>query len=231
MENLERYREEGRFAPKPGVDASEEEIHRATLDTFSGSNERLMTMVRLTVKMASAVGSMNWSLVRFDAPVLATSDHPVAVWPPSAAGRPAQVTLVQEVGVCNVLEIRFPVSPTAAILMTWRDPADAPELLHGKTHHADSLNAFTIAQAEKQWFYQAGANRPPQRSGTWLPLAPELLPRYSIYEAAYCQRRQRILADLQGRVGERMEQSLEAVIHHVPHEGEAVPRTTGESDT
>lgn len=120
----------------------------------------------------------------------------------------------------NVLEIRFPVSPGAAILMTWRERPDDHEPLDGKTHHAENLNAFTIAQAVKQWFYKLGARRPRQRSGNWLPLAPELLPGYSIYEAAHCQRRQRILADLQGRVGEQIEQSLEAVIHHIPFAGE-----------
>ena len=138
----------------------------------------------MTAKMASALGSMNWSLIRFGSPALATSDHPVAVWPPSAAGRPAQVTLVQEIGVGNVLEIRFPVSPGAAILMTWRERPDDHEPLDGKTHHAENLNAFTIAQAVKQWFYKLGARRPRQPSGIWLPLAPELLPGYSIYEAA-----------------------------------------------
>jgi len=96
--------------------------------------------------------------------------------------------------------------------------------------HAENLNAFTIAEAEKQWFYLSEARRPRQRSGTWPPLAPELLPGYSIHEAAYCQRRQRILPDLQGRAGERIEESLEAVIHHILHEREVdhpPPANTG----
>ncbi len=223
VENLARYRAEGRFAPKPGIGAAEEEIHRATLERATGSTDRLIAMLRLTAKMASALGSMNWSLLGFDSPVLATSDHPVAAWPPSATGRPAQVALVQQIGVGNVLEFRYPVSPTAAVLMTWRDRADGDRSLVGKTHHAENLNAFTIVQAEMQWFYKAGARRPRQRSGDWLPLAPELIPGYSIYEAAYCQRRQRILADLNSRVGERIEESLEARIHHIPHARESKP--------
>jgi hypothetical protein len=85
------------------------------------------------------------------------------------------------------------------------------------SRHADNLNVFTIAEAEKQWFYLPGARRPRQRSGSWMPLAPELLPGgYSIREAAYCQRRQDIIADLNGRLGEAMEQSLRAEIRHIP---------------
>ena len=216
VQNLARYREEGGFIPEPGVDATEEQIHRATLEEITGSTYRLTSMLRLTAKMASCFGSMNWSLIRFDSPVIATSDHPVVVWPASEAGRSVQPTVAQEVGIGNIFELRLPVSPRAAILMTWRDRPDPADPIAGRTHHAENLNAFTIAEAEKQWFYRPGARRPRQRESRWMPLAPELVTGYSIVEADHCQRRRDVLADMQGRVGEIIEESLRAEIRHIP---------------
>lgn len=58
-------------------------------------------------------------------------------------------------GLINLLEVRAPVSPTAAILLTWLDQADdVDEPVQGGRREARNINAFTIAQAEKQWFQQ-----------------------------------------------------------------------------
>jgi Protein of unknown function (DUF4238) len=161
--------------------------------------------------------------VRFDSPVLATCDHPVVVWPASDAGRPVQPTVAAKIGIGNLFEVRFPIGPQAAILMTWQDRRDPREPVRGKTHHADNLNAFTIVEAERQWFYRPGSRRPRKRAGAWMPLAPELLPGYSIPEAAYCRRRREIVGELQGRLGEAIDKSLRAEIRHIPHENEAEP--------
>lgn len=224
-EHMARYREEGRFIPDPEIEASEEEIYRATLEHVRGSTHRLVEMLRLTAKIASCFGSMTWSLVRFESPALATCDHPVVVWPASDAGRPVQPTVATNIGIGNIFEVRFPISPWAAILMTWQDRRDPREPIPGRTHHADNLNAFTIVEAEKQWFYRPGARQPRKRAGTWMPLAPELLPGYSIREAAYCNRRREIVGELQGRLGEAIDQSLRAEIRHIPHEDETGPPT------
>jgi hypothetical protein len=64
-------------------------------------------------------------------------------------------------GVLEALEIRVPVSPHHAILMTWRDEADDQDCrVRGTRDHAANLNAFTIAHAERQWFRQPGAPTP-----------------------------------------------------------------------
>jgi hypothetical protein len=159
---------------------------------------------------------MSWSLVEFGSPVVATADHPVVVWPPSDQGRPAEPVVASKVGIGNLLEVRFPVGPTTTVLMTWRDQPDPPNPISGKTHHAENLNAFTIAEAEKQWFHKPGTRRPRQRSGNWMPLSLELIPGYSIREAAYSDRRQRIIAALNDRLGEAIEKSLRAEIRHIP---------------
>ncbi len=220
VDNLGRFREEGRFKPRPGTQATEEEIHRAALEHVQGSTERLMTMLRLTSRIASAFGSMHWSLIRFSSPALATSDHPVVVWPPADRGRSAEPASPGEIGIGNLFEVRLPTSPSTAVLMTWRDVPDDSSPLRGRTHHAENLNAFTIAEAEKAWFFGSGARRPRCRSGNWMPVAPELVSGYSIHEAAFSQRRRDILTDLQGRIGEEIEAALEARIRHIPHAGE-----------
>lgn len=99
--------------------------------------------------------------------------------------------------------------------MVWRDLPDPPAPVPAKSHHADNLNAFTLVEAEKQWFYHPGSRRPRERSAAWLPLATELLPGYSLFEAAHCHRRQEIVAALNGRLGEAMDQSLRAEIRHL----------------
>jgi hypothetical protein len=220
VENLTKYRQEGRFAPEPGQDASEEEIFRANLEHFQkGSTESMMTMLRLAAKIGSCIGSMNWTLLQFGPPVLAASDHPVVVWPATEAGRKAEPTEAGKIGVANLLEVRFPISPSSAIVMCWRDRPDTREPIAGHRLQADNLNAFTIAEAEEQWFYQPGARRPRKRSGHWLPLAPELAPGYSVLAAARSQVRQRVYADLQARLGDTNTPfSRLAQIHYQPHD-------------
>jgi hypothetical protein len=82
-------------------------------------------------------------------------------------------------GVLEALEIRVPVSPHHAILMTWRDEADDQDCrVRGTRDHAANLNAFTIAHAERQWFRQPGAPTP-TASGRLLPLSTQFLRRRS----------------------------------------------------
>lgn len=47
------------------------------------NNERLTQMLHPVENIASVLGSMQWSLLTFDGPVLATADEPVTVWPRS----------------------------------------------------------------------------------------------------------------------------------------------------
>ena len=76
-----------------------------------------------------------------------------------------------DTGVLETLEIRVPVSPRQAILMTWRDDADDADcVVRGRRDHTANLNAFTVAQAERQWFHQPGASTP-IASGRLLPFA------------------------------------------------------------
>lgn len=53
----------------------------ATQQHLFSDTYRLTKMLDLGIRVASILGCMHWSLVDFSAPLLATSDHPVDVWP------------------------------------------------------------------------------------------------------------------------------------------------------
>jgi hypothetical protein len=51
-------------------------------------------------------------------------------------------------GLLNTIEIRLPLSPRHALLMTWSDkPDDVDAIVEGNKDHARRFNAFTIAAA------------------------------------------------------------------------------------
>ncbi len=90
---------------------------------YLGSTANLMTVLTRTAKMAALARHMRWQVLRFDAPVLAYSDHPVVVWPMNLA-RSGPFSR-QHLAPLDAVEIRVPIAPTAAILMTWVDRSDA----------------------------------------------------------------------------------------------------------
>jgi hypothetical protein len=138
------------------------------------STTRLLAMLSGGTQMTALVGTMHWSLLEFRSSVVATSDHPMVIW---RQGVRAQRPTVRPFDVDDIAcsEIRVPVSPRHAILMTWCDePDDEAPRINCARHHAAALNAFTIAQAERQWFHRPG-REPPRASGSLLPLAPQLL--------------------------------------------------------
>lgn len=77
-------------------------------------------MLSLGTKVTVILASMHWTLLEFSRPWLVTSDHPVVMWPLSERARTPQPTSM-DAGVLETLEVRVPVSPHQAILMTWKD--------------------------------------------------------------------------------------------------------------
>jgi Protein of unknown function (DUF4238) len=150
---------------------------------------------------ASAIfASMHWTMVEFSSPLLATSDHPVYLWP-GFAGRSPDRSDVTQIGVLECSEIRMPLSPTQALLMTWSDrPDEEAPRVRGTRDHASNLNSFTVQSAERQWFYRPGAAKP-RTAGTLRPLALELVPGYGTSVAATSTRRERVSAIANAKVG------------------------------
>jgi hypothetical protein len=125
-------------------------------------------------QMSALVGTMHWSLLEFRSPVVATSDDPMVIWRRGVRSqRPTARPFDLDDIACS--EIRVPVSPRHAILMTWCDEPDdeAPRFKCARQVSA-VLNAFTIAQADRQWFHRPGWE-PPRATGSLLPLAPQAL--------------------------------------------------------
>lgn len=83
-------------------------------------------------------------------------------------------------GMLKTVEVRLPLSPQLSLLMTWLPEPDAEKPVAGARHHPRNLNAFTVAEAEQQWFY-APDTRPPLGTGTFLPISTDL---YVGYDAA-----------------------------------------------
>jgi hypothetical protein len=89
---------------------------------FLSDTHRLVQMLSTGRTLATALGSMHWTLVEFGAPLVATSDHPVVLWPDLDSRMPEASSI--KVGVLQCGEIRLPLSPTRAVLMTWSDKPD-----------------------------------------------------------------------------------------------------------
>jgi hypothetical protein len=132
------------------------DVHAArqkAIDGYLDPTQSFLTMLRYSVKVASILGLMRWQILRFPGPELAYSDHPVVLWPSKlSSSRPFQR---QGLGPVETLEIRVPIAPDAAILMNWIDLDDEVGVQMSPPA-AGELNAFTVAQAERDWMHQIG---------------------------------------------------------------------------
>jgi hypothetical protein len=165
------------------VDALEEQNALLLSDSH-----RLVSMFTTALTAATVLGSMHWTLVEFARPLLATSDHPVVLWPGIDSSGPRAVE-VAEVGIMQCLEIRLALSPRHGVLMTWADhPDDEEAHVDGRRDHAANFNAFVVANADRQWFHLPG-RAPPRASGYLLPLSVQLVRGYGPGQAAASQRR------------------------------------------
>jgi uncharacterized protein DUF4238 len=163
-------------------------LHQAERHLLSDTY-RMTKMLDLGLRLTSLFGSMHWFLLQFATPLVVTSDHPVVVWPLDVRGRPPRPT---NDGPLNALEVRVPISPTRAVLMTWLNVNDAPGARFRCTRdQARNLNAFTVANADREWFHLPGTT-PPIGAGSLLPLSPALINGYGTYAVQVSQRRAQV---------------------------------------
>lgn len=157
------------------------------VEMYRQPTQMLMTMATVSLKVAGVLGSMRWQLLRFDAPVVAYSDQPVVVWPLSIDGfeiAPTEPTF----GPLEALEVRVPLSPHLALLMTWVDKPDGQEQVAADEMYAAETNAMVIAQADKQWMHRVGGE-PPVADGPLRPLSSVFEDRYTADTAGHSRRR------------------------------------------
>jgi len=152
---------------------------RRVTDAYLHSTQQLTTMLTTATKMASVIGSMRWQLLQFDGPVLAFSDHPVVVWPWDAWTILVPFAAPQ-LGPLGSFEVRAPLAPDLAVLMTWVDEPDRAGRVRAREEAAEEINAFVVAQADRQWMHRIGA-KPPIGQGPFKPLA-------RIFETGYSRR-------------------------------------------
>jgi hypothetical protein len=127
---------------------------RQVIDVHLDSTYRLMTMLTYAIKVAGILSLMRWQVLRFDGPLLAYSDHPVVLWPMNVERtRPFSR---QGLGPLTMLEVRVPIAPDAAVLMSWIDRSDEAGVPMRRRAAAE-LNAFTISQAQGEWMHRPGA--------------------------------------------------------------------------
>jgi hypothetical protein len=194
LEGTHRFLEE--YPDPPEVPPEELQREREKL---LGDTTRLIHMLSMAPTMATVLVSMHWTLLEFGADVIATSDHPLVTWPGLSARGPEASPF--SVGVLECGEIRFPLSPRRALLMTWTDtPDDERTRVRSMRHHARNLNAFTVSNADRQWFHVPDTS-PPVGSGSFLPLSSELLHGYTREAAAKSQRRAATSAEVHAKIG------------------------------
>lgn len=107
-------------------------------------------------------------------------------------------------GVHESLEVKWPVSPSLALVGCWSDLPDIVEPLPGTPQLASSLNSFVIAAAEEQWIHRPGAEPPYEASDKNIePWSPGLVEGYSQQYAVTSQRRRAAAQFVQPMLGTR----------------------------
>lgn len=163
-------------------DAADKYLEVATTDTY-----RVTKMLKITRSVATVLCSMHWTLVVFAKARLATSDHPVVVWP-LRRGHVRPRANDASAGVIETLEIFAPVAPDALLLMTWLGAEDGAEPVFGEGRHAGTASGFVAANADMQWFHEPRVD-PWVATGRRAPLSERLVDRYSPERARRSRRR------------------------------------------
>jgi hypothetical protein len=107
-----------------------------------------MSMVGID-KLTSGFSRMTWKLIRFPAPCLFTSDHPVLYW-----REPDPMYPFEGIGPITSREIRVPLSPSRELILVYPHGVDAPD---DAEHDGDRLVARCLNRdvlawpANKQW--------------------------------------------------------------------------------
>jgi hypothetical protein len=201
--SLEELRRKG--VPALGIAGGSSDAERFVDELrgdLSEDTETLKRMLSQGPKGACVLGSMHWSLVRFDRPLIATSDHPVVVWPRHCRSMRAASTGLRQ-GILETLEVRVPVSPRLVLLMTWLWDEDSPSILRGRKHHAPNVNTLTVANADRQWFHLPETS-PPLLDVSFLPISRDLLPAYRADHAAHFPRREETRALAEPTIGQEL---------------------------
>jgi hypothetical protein len=183
---------------------------------FRSSRFRVEYLLDLVPKQASLLASMHWTLLEFPEPLLATSDQPVSVVPFLDEGATIDVAAAPQTGFLDAEEIRFPISPQRALLLTWIEGFDEEAVVSAEDHVATELNRAVIAQADREWFHHPARRATrlnPMDLGDRLcrPVARLLDPRYGTPYARNSPRRRQTKRLIEEMIEEDVSEAVEWV--------------------
>lgn len=171
-----------RVASVSRTNPAAERAHREAATVLRSDKERGLLALEYTTSIGALLASMHWSLVHFDGPVLALSDQPVSIIPCGVEDRSIALRVVPSSGLVDTLEIRVPVAPDRALILTWQEGPESAIEHFGTYAHLTSLNASTIAQADAQWFRHPHGTavrlRPPMLEPVMDPISATILAGY-----------------------------------------------------
>lgn len=172
------------------------EAINAFLAHVTSDGFRADTMIRNLRQAVSLLGSMHWALLEFDERLLATSDQPLSIAPIVRPGESGNVGAFLDRPLLECEEIRFPVGPRHALLLTWHDGLADGTVIRADDGIAAQLNRAVVGQADEQWFYH-----PDRRPTTLIPrnlgdascsaIGRTLIPGYGWHAAIASDRRAR----------------------------------------
>ena len=169
------------------------EVENAAVREFMGDQLRVEILLKQVPRVASMLMSMQWSLVEFEKPIIASCDQPVIFVPRLPSWQKLPIQAMPRTGFMEIAEVRFPIDPRRVLLLTWSPQPDLAAPIRGEFRHATDVNRSTRAQADRQWFHRPGP-RPPLLTPPMLdlscePISYELVPGYSFDVAASSRRR------------------------------------------
>lgn len=176
-------------------------------DRALGETAWLTDMMVIANRLITAFGSMKWDLIEFSEPLLVISDHPVAAWPLDSDHRRPDPTPTG-LGVLNFREVRVPLSPTVALLMTWQDEMFGEQVFEGSVELAANLNAFTIANADRQWMHLPGG-RVPTHDGYHDPISSKLFDGFGVAEVEASDIRREVKKIVERKLGQDIHETVD----------------------
>jgi hypothetical protein len=192
------------------AEASDSDLKAKIKDRLSSDQQRLEQMMSVINKAASVIGSMHWTLLWLPRGGFITGDHPLVIWPLHRTSSIPRGNREAD-GLLPTLEMRIPLRSDLCLLMTWMDAADPKVALKASSHIVKNINAWTKANAERQWFHHPRA-QPRIGRGVQLPISPEIISGYSAALARSSPRRQKASENVQPMLGKEIDEVTIAVI-------------------
>lgn len=125
--------------------------------SLRSDHERVKAFKRHLHLTTAIVANMHWTLISWRDACLATSDHPVSLFPWATPGVLRPYERFPAVGSDRILEIRFPLSPRELLVGSWLDGNDLDLPLLGDEKTAINANESTIGRTEIEWFFRPGS--------------------------------------------------------------------------